>query len=160
MTDRNKEKLIENVNALNNTSKIDLYYFMKKMKIPRTENINGQFFLISDISEEDFICIQAHVNELMEFENKMNFCSDHVNDSISTEQLTSSDVKMSEYEAPFEIDNDIIDFFESHKSSVKRSISIKYFVSKKKYNKMTIQESVKTDDTDLSELTHEEYTLK
>jgi hypothetical protein len=160
MTDRNKEKLIECVNSLNNTSKIDLYYFLKKMNIPRTENINGQFFLISDISEDDFVSIQNHINELMEFETRMNFCSENEDGSILTEQITVSNVKTYEYESPLEINRDVIEFFESHKNSLKRSLSNKYSVSKKKYNKMTNQESVKTDDTDLSELMHEEYILQ
>ena len=162
MLDRDKEKLITNINGLNNDSKVDLYYFMRKMNIPHTENINGQFFLISDISETECNLIQNHVSDLMEFDNRMNFDATEVAEqSVIQTQHGSSQSNTTNLDKPFEINENILEFFEKQKNTSKRTISTKYYISKKKYNKMHISENIKTEDCpDLSELVKEEYILR
>ena len=164
MTDRDKEKLIETINRLNNTSKIDLYYFMKKMEIPHTENVNGQFFLISELSDTDYNMIQTHVNDLVEFDTKMKFNSSEYTDDLGEqkqEQPSSSVMNTISSDKPFDVKEDILEFFEKQNNISKRTISTKYSISMKKYNKVNIQEAVKTEgDTDLNELVEEEYILR
>lgn len=164
MTDRDKEKLIETINRLNNTSKIDLYYFMKKMEIPHTENVNGQFFLISELSDTDYNMIQTHVNDLVEFDTRMKFNSSEYTDDSGEqkqEQPSSSVMNTISSDKPFDVKEDILEFFEKQNNISKRTISTKYYISLKKYNKGNIQEAVKTEgDTDLNELVEEEYILR
>tara|TARA_B110000259_G_C13953491_1_gene377749 strand:+ start:55 stop:549 length:495 start_codon:yes stop_codon:yes gene_type:complete len=164
MTDRDKEKLIETINRLNNTSKIDLYYFMKKMEIPHTENVNGQFFLISELSDTDYNMIQTHVNDLVEFDTRMKFNSSEYSDDSGEqkqEQPSSSVMNTISSNKPFDVKEDILEFFEKQNNISKRTISTKYYISLKKYNKVNIQEAVKTEgDTDLNELVEEEYILR
>ena len=162
MTDRDKEKLITNINGLNNDSKVDLYYFMKRMNIPHTENINGQFFLISDISEAECDTIQNHVSDLLELDKRMTFDSTEVTEqSFDQTQYGSCQSNTANLDKPFEINENILYFFEKQKNISKRTISTKYYISKKKYNKMHIPDNIKTEDCpDLSELVKEEYILR
>lgn len=152
-----REYLIKQSSELDMNSKIELFNFMISHKLNYMENANGVFFSLCDIDDNMIGIILEKVSFLKQFQ------ADSRNlffEATDTNKVDIPKIEHPDKVSIVQLDNCIMKDIESCNQKIsKKNIHLKYAIAKKKYNKQTASEGKKIEDTDLNELTVEQYIL-
>lgn len=155
--EKNKHKIVQDITRMSSSSQLEMLYFLNSISLTSTNNSNGYFFVISDISPQNVIIIQKKIKDIFVTENHENdiISQDLENNSPTSKKSVFSKLILN---PPFSIDTSIISSFEHTKLILKKNMCSKYSMAVKKYNKHFVPD-IKIDDYDLNEFEAEKYIL-
>ena len=155
-----KQYLLKKSSSLSINSQIELYNFLKSEKITYMENANGVFFDLSTITHDQIQIINDKLDILQQFEN---YTDSHLkmlkDDVLDENQEQASNIPdVNKFEMNLKDEKIFCNIDHVNKVS-KKNNHLKYSVAKKKYNKQTLNDNKKIEDSDLNKLEVEEYTI-
>jgi len=159
-----RKQLIENSQKLEYESKIELFHYITNtFNLNFMENINGIFFSLNEINDNNVLDILQKTNDLMEMESERSIFPRHKHADTETADY-NTDIQDDDLKSDlmskksFDLDKTMIKDIDNHINKTnKKSIHVKYSIAKKKYNKQIQIDSKKIENNDLSELTEETY---
>jgi hypothetical protein len=159
-----KQELLQKSKTLSINSQIELYNFLKSVDITCMENANGVFFDLStiDISQVNLINNKLEILQQFEFYTDSNVFNEKTEHTIVEKDAKTDDLVTSTIDNEKNKSEDQSSYLNMNLDNyltkvAKKNNHLKYSVAKKKYNKQTLNECKKIEDSDLNKLEKEEY---
>lgn len=163
-----RELTLSAVSAMDIAQHINLFYLIREMGYDYTQNKNGVFINISELSDENVHILYNKIRELLDTESGSN----DIDDDVTEDSTIDTDVPIHDMhdnnntvartcDPPIIVEPQLEQQLESTFSFNRKGVQNKYTMVKKKYNKPFITESThkKEGVNELKELEEEPYKI-